>query len=256
MSTSKLQPVVLGIVLTLCLAACAPAVTPSTANTDVLYQVSTLGALQQGLFGGSETIAVLKQHGDFGLGTFDALNGEMIVLDGKVYQVTVDGVGHVAADTDTTPFAVVTFFETDATLTLNQSVDLVGLGTFIDGIIPTENVFYAIKLAGTFEYLKTRSEAKQMQPYPLLTEALKNQTLYEFTNVRGTMVGFRTPAYAAGLNQAGYHFHFISEDGKTGGHVLEAKLANVPILLDETRQWETVLPRNAAFDDANLNPQK
>lgn len=238
------------------LAACVPAVQLSKADNDVLYQVSTLSALQQGLFDGSATMATLKQRGDFGLGTFDGLNGEMIVLDGTVYQVTVDGVGHIAADNETTPFAVVTNFETDATIQLDRDVDFVGLGTFIDEHISTENVFYAIKLAGTFGYIKTRSEAKQTPPYPLLADALKNQTTFEFNNVRGTMVGFRTPAYAAGLNQAGYHFHFVTDDRKTGGHVLDAKLVNVPILLDETRQWETALPSNAAFDDANLNPQQ
>lgn len=246
----------LGLVfLALLVLACAPAASPTASANDVLFQVSALSALQQGVFGGAETIGALKQRGNFGLGTFDALNGEMIMLDGKVYQVTVDGVGRVAADTDTTPFAVVTFFETDTNVPLDQSVDFPGLGTFIDAHIPTQNVFYAIKIAGTFDYLKTRSEAKQTPPYPLLTDALKTQTTFEFNNVKGTMVGFRTPAFAAGANQVGYHFHFISEDGKTGGHVLEAKLANLPILLDETRQWETLLPNDAAFDDANLKPQ-
>lgn len=238
------------------LAACGSLPVPTAQPRDVLYQVSTLGALQQGLFNGAESISVLKQHGDFGLGTFDGLNGEMIVLDGKVYQVTVDGVRHVASDNDTTPFAVVTYFDPDINFTLDHAVDLAGLGAAIDTHLPTPNVIYAIKIAWTFDYIKTRSEARQSPPFPLLADALKNQTTFEFNNVSGTLVGFRMPAYAGGMNQVGYHFHFITDTGAAGGHVLDLKINSVPILLDETRQWETALPDDPSFDGAILNPPK
>ncbi len=36
---------------------------------------------------GTMTVGELLEHGDLGLGTLDSIDGELIVLDGKAYQV-------------------------------------------------------------------------------------------------------------------------------------------------------------------------
>ena len=82
-----------------------------TATAESIYQVALLQSLAQGYFDGSITVADLKEHGDTGIGTFDGLNGEMIVLEGVVYQATGDGSVVVPADDETVPFSNVTFFE-------------------------------------------------------------------------------------------------------------------------------------------------
>ena len=56
-------------------------------NRDVLYQVSLLQSLANGDYTGSVTVGELKQHGDIGIGTFDRLNGEMIMLDGEAHRL-------------------------------------------------------------------------------------------------------------------------------------------------------------------------
>lgn len=235
---------------------CASLIPATTPDRDILYQVSTLGALQQGLYQGGMTYGQLKQHGDFGVGTFDALDGEMVATDGKFYQVTSDGVAHRVQDAQTAPFAAITFFDSDKTITLNQSVDFQGLGAFLDSQLPTRNIFYAIKIVGTFDYVKTRSVPRQKEPYPPLAEVVKTQPTFEFNNVQGTLVGLRSPDYVVGINQPGYHFHFITADEKSGGHVLEMKLHGVTIALDETRNWETVLPNVPAFNSATISASK
>ena len=80
---------------------------------DTLYQVSTLGALNTGVFEGSEDYATLRQHGDCGIGSFTGLDGEMVALDGVFYQVRTDGVPVQASDGQSAPFAMVTWFQAD-----------------------------------------------------------------------------------------------------------------------------------------------
>src|SRR6202158_1160555 len=63
-----------------------------------IFQTSTVDALMEGASQGDMTMGELKTHGDFGLGTFDGLDGEMIELDGKVFQVRADGHAHPVED--------------------------------------------------------------------------------------------------------------------------------------------------------------
>ncbi len=60
-------------------------------NSEKMYQVSTLQALMLGYSRGVITVSELLQHGDTGLGTFENVDGEMILLDGVCYRATEDG---------------------------------------------------------------------------------------------------------------------------------------------------------------------
>jgi acetolactate decarboxylase len=221
-------------------------------DRETEYQVSTIGALMQGVYDGSVTAGSLPTYGDIGVGTFQALDGEMVVLDGVVYQVKLDGTAVRAPDAVKVPFAAVTFFDVDRTAEIAESLDLPGLQSYIDQMLPTQNVFYAVKIDGKFKYMKTRSVPAQQKPYPILTEAVKNQQVSEFNDVEGTVVGFRCPPYVDGVNVPGYHFHFLTRDRTRGGHVLDLKTAGIRIDLDSTSNFVMVLPDNAEFNRANL----
>jgi len=214
----------------------------SAAERDVLFQYATLSGLMAGGFDGEMTYAELKQHGDFGVGTFIGVDGEMIQVDHQVYQVKADGKAYPVAGETKTPFAVVTYFEPDHTLALDQVMDCEALKTEIDHRLPTEDLPYAIKVEGTFAYMKTRSVPPQKKPYPPLAEVLKTQPTFEFQEVEGTMVGFRLPAYMDGANAPGYHFHFITAERDAGGHVLACQAQDVQVAIDYTDKWYTVLP--------------
>jgi acetolactate decarboxylase len=185
-----------------------------------LYQVSYYQAIYSGKLDGIAPMAEVLKHGNFGIGGFDALNGEMILLDGKMYQVLASG--KIIADpdiSDKTPFAAATFF-----VSQKKTIIMVDSTMYrtIDTLINNPDVFVAVKISGTFGYIKTRSVPKQSKPYRPLSEIAKTQPVFEGRKIKGTMVGFRSPLYAAGINPPGYHMHFISEDVTFGGHVLEA----------------------------------
>jgi acetolactate decarboxylase len=213
-------------------------------DNDTLFQVSTINALLNGDYHGAMTFGDLKRYGDFGIGTFDGLDGEMIGLEGRFYQIKADGVAYPVLNSMTTPFAVVTVFDVDKTLSLPGPLDYEGLQRTVDGLIPDKTIFYAIRVEGTFTYIKTRSVPKQKEPYPPLVEAVKNQTVFEFHDVKGTIVGFWCPDAAKGVNVPGYHLHFLTADRKAGGHLLACQLQQGTIAVDYTSDFYMVLPQH------------
>jgi acetolactate decarboxylase len=72
----------------------------------VLFQASTIGALLDGAYDGDVTFAELAEHGDLGLGTLNALDGEMIALDGRFYRADASGTIREVDPGERTPFAV------------------------------------------------------------------------------------------------------------------------------------------------------
>jgi acetolactate decarboxylase len=194
----------------------------------------------------------LKDYGDFGLGTFDRLDGEMVVLDGAVYQAKADGSIHVANDSAKTPFAEVTSFQPDVVLSLEGSYNLTELERYLEGHLPTKNLFYAIRIDGTFDRMTTRSVHAQRRPYPSLEEALENQTVSELGPTAGTVVGFSSPEYFGGLVATGYHFHFVDGNRSRGGHVLDLQTTNATVIVDQTSEFDLLLPEEGTFLHADL----
>ena len=230
------------MLLLLAIAIAVPGCSKSTANRDVLYQISMYSVLSEGGYDGDVTYKDLRQHGDFGIGTFDNLDGEMIALEGEFYQIKADGKAYPVDDSMETPFAIVTFFEPDEAISLDNISDYEQLKQYVDGMLPNRDIFYAIKIEGNFEYIKARSVAAQSKPYPSLDEALKEQTIFELHDVAGTLVGFWCPAYVDEINVPGYHFHFITADRKAGGHLLECQIRSAQAEIDYTSDFYMALP--------------
>ena len=219
----------------------------NTQDTDTLFQLSTINALMDGIYDGEMTYKEVKQKGDFGIGTFNALDGEMVAVNGGFYQITSDGAVHSVSPSMKTPFAAVTFFNADQTVSIAEPSSLDQLKSLIDPRLPTKNVFYAIKIEGLFSRIKLRSVPKQEKPYPPLADVIKTQPTFEYQNIKGTIVGLYCPQYAEGINVPGYHFHFISADRTKGGHVLECETRNGTISIDDTTGLHVVLLKTDAF---------
>ncbi|HXW98185.1 MAG TPA: acetolactate decarboxylase [Methanomicrobiales archaeon] len=209
-------------------------------DRDLLYQVSTYSALAGGAYAPVEPVRVLMGNGDLGLGTFEGLDGEMVVVDGTCYQVKSDGIARPADPSLGVPFAAVTFFSPDITVPGIVAENLTQLDNAISARLPDPNLFYAIRIDGTFPDIRVRSVPAQSRPYPPLADALTHQVVYEYHNVTGTVVGFYTPASAAGLNVVGYHFHFITTDRNRGGHVLDIAAAGDTAELDPVARYTVV----------------
>lgn len=228
--------------------------TQSHADRETLYQVSTISALAQGAFGGIQQVSELKKRGDFGIGTFDALDGEMIVYNGRVYKAAADGSVTVAPDKETTPFAIVTYFDRDYSFTTDKPMNYTMLTDYLTSSIPSKNTVYAVKISGTFPAMKVRSVPEQHEPYPSLVAAAANQSVFSFSNIKGTVVGFYLPGYMNGLNMPGYHLHFISDDRMSGGHILDLEAdPNTTIELDGTPQVFALIPEAG---DTKINTSK
>lgn len=221
-------------------------------NKD-LIQVSTINALIQGVYDGAVTFGELRRKGNFGIGTFDELDGEMVALDGIVYQVRGDGKVSRVPDNVSTPFASMTQFESDTTTPGLSASTYDDLKALIDGGLPSENLFYAVKVTGEFPKMKVRSVKRQAKPYRPLTEVVEDQAMFDFENTSGTLVGFICPDYVQGVNVAGYHLHYLSDDKSQGGHVLEFELADGTVEVDYLSDFRMMLPQNSHFLDIDLS---
>ena len=207
-----------------------------------LFQTSTIDALLRGEYDGDVDFAELAGRGDFGLGTVDVLDGEMVALDGRFYQAKADGWAYEIDPRARTPFAVVTFFEPTLYRTLDAPTDFDAFCALLDRLVGEEAPCCAVRLDGRFGYVKTRSVPRQRKPYPPLAEVVKHQPTFELRDVPGSIVGFRFPGYAQGLNVAGYHFHFITDDRGAGGHVLGFRLASGELSVDQEADLRLELP--------------
>jgi acetolactate decarboxylase len=233
-----------------------PAASVRAAERDTLFQTSTINALLEGVYDGDLTVATLRQRGDFGLGTLNGLDGEMVQIDGQVFQVRSDGKARRVPDDALVPFADTTFFDADHSVTVEKPLSFQEMTAYLDTLLPSRNIFYAIRIEGTFAHVKTRSVPRQAKPYPRLAEVVKTQPTFEFRNQRGVMAGFWTPNYAAGLNVPGYHFHFLTAERTGGGHVLECTLRTVKISVDDTPRFHLDLPRTREFQAAVLDTDR
>jgi acetolactate decarboxylase len=221
-----------------------------------LFQTSTVDALLEGKYEGDVSFAELGDRGDFGLGTLDALDGEMICLDGSFYQVKADGQAYAIEGSAMTPFAVVTVFEPDTFQTLSMPMDFEALCDYLDGVIGGGAVCCAIRVDGHFEYVKTRSVPRQHKPYPPLVEVVKDQPTFDLCDVSGSLVGFRSPDYAQGLNVSGYHFHFITADRSAGGHMLGCRLVRGELYIDHEGDLRLEVPPDVGLPAPDQSPAK
>ncbi|MEM8607200.1 MAG: acetolactate decarboxylase [Myxococcota bacterium] len=220
--------------------------------SDALFQVSIIDALLAGDYDGVATLSEVRQHGDFGLGTFDRLDGEMIVLDGTVYQVRGDGTVRVPPMSETTPYAMVTKFAVDAQWSIDRAMTMGELEAELDRRIDNPNIFHAVRIDGVIPRLELRSVNAQEKPYPDILEVAETQSTWTHENVPGTLVGFRSPAYVGTMAVSGYHWHFISDDRTLGGHVLSADVHHGLARIDAIRKWDVRLPESATFDKLDL----
>ena len=217
-----------------------------------IFQVSTFSALMQGAYDGSITYKEVAEAGNFGIGTFNQINGEMVALDGAFYQDSPTGALTKVNPNQTTPFAVVTFFENSYQEKLLSSRDFDQLGKLLLPYIKERNTPHAIKIEGSFRHLHLRSLPRQEPPYPILIKAVKKQHEYDFYDIQGTLVGFYFPEYLNGVNVGGFHFHFISTDRTKGGHVLNVSTKSATCSIQPCQDLKIYFPNSASFAEVDL----
>jgi len=217
-----------------------------------LYQVSTSAALVQGVYQGCVTVGQIKAHGDFGLGTYDALDGEGLMLDGHVYQALGDGTVIEPADSATAPFWVSAEFESDRSLAIDSVNGWEDLCKQIDSLRRSENIFTAIRIDGVFDEIHYRVACKSAPGTDLVT-ATSHQAEFTLKNINGTLLGFWSPTYARTFNIPGYHLHFLSADHQHAGHVLGINAKNLKLQVMDADNLTMALPESPEFLKADLS---
>ena len=221
-----------------------------------MFQVSTLQALALGYSRSVITVAELLEEGDTGLGTFEDVNGEMIVLDGHCYRAKQDGsVIEVEPDAGV-PFSAVAKLRGEREFPLENMKDIQSIRTELTRKIEERfglNSMHVIRIDGLFEKVDARSEAPYRSHHVTLKTVLdSNQTAFIFENIRGSLVGVYFPDHMDGINMPGWHLHFLSDDRTKGGHVFDVSIKEGTVRLDKINRVEIYLPKDAAFDTYSL----
>lgn len=222
--------------------------TSDDAAAHRLFQTSTLSALLDGAYEGEMTIDEVLTHGDLGLGTLAGLDGELVVLDGRALVGRADGSVSPVPGDSRTPFAVVTPFTPGPAIALG-ALDHDDMLAALDEAAPAP--VSALRLDGTFRRLRLRAVRRQFPPYRPLTEVVDDQGEWEAGAVDATLVGFRFPSEAAGLDAPGWHLHALTRDGRTGGHVLVADLTSGTASMDAAAEVHLEIPAGVSLDPAD-----
>ncbi len=222
---------------------------------NTIFQYSTIDALLAGLYDGDMTLKDLKFQGDFGLGTLNGIDGELIVLEGQAYHAEAGGKAVIPADTSKIPFAAVTFFQEDTILKLGKIASLEELNKAVLKGLPSKNLFYAIRIDTRVNHIKTRAIPKQNTPYEPLAQVVKHQVVVQQTG-EGTLVGIYSPAFVKGVGVPGFHWHFISKDRTSGGHVLALNMPAAVARIDTLHDFTVSLPDNPKYDALDLTKDK
>lgn len=206
-----------------------------------IYISAPINALVEGLYEEDTLISDIKKRGNFGIGTFNNLDGEMVMLGGEVFQLLANGKVKIVDDSMQTPFSCVTFFKADAGEEVRGEYDYQQFNELLDKCIPSKNMLYSIRIVGLFKYVRTRSVPKQDNYRPLV-EVAKEQPEFVYKDIRGTMVGFYNPSFISSVNVPGYHFHFLSEDFQRGGYLLECHMREGEIGVQHHSHMDLGLP--------------
>jgi len=205
---------------------------------STLFQVSTSGALVEGIYKGAVDVARLRELGDFGIGTFEGLDGEMVAMEGRFYQVRSDSTVREADDGDLSPFAVVTWFEPERTIEIERCPDLDFLIRKLDSM-------------RTLDSVHLRAMCRTEEGVPLVAAAA-DQPEFHLGKVEGAMVGFWSPDYVKNIDIPGYHLHFITKDRSAGGHLLGLSGSGLRIGLQQVTEMRVALPATEEFLRADL----
>jgi acetolactate decarboxylase len=210
-------------------------------SMKTIYISTPISALVEGIYEENISFAEIKLHGDFGVGTFNDLDGEMMMFNGTTYQINSEGRINVIGDEALSPFACVTFFNPIFHDDIVEEMDYHAFVERLYSLLPSPNLFYAIMVEGSFAHIKTRSFPRQESYHPM-AEVTDSQRIFDFNKIDGNIVGFFTPSFMASLNIPGLHLHFLSFDRKYGGHILECRPLKCRIEIQLIDKVEISLP--------------
>lgn len=220
---------------------------------NTIYQISTFGALVEGCLDGFISLKELRKLGNFGIGGITGLDGEITCLDGEFYHLLENGSINFADKKAMSPRMTMSFFKASRSININQPFFYNDLQKIIESSIPSKNIMYAIKIIGDFTFVKTKCYPKQNKPYPRGgVKIASSKKIFEMSNIRGTMIGYFMPEHLKELGYFKYHFHFLSADKKYGGHIIDFKIIQGNIEIDDKHNLFVSLPKSIDYYKADF----
>ena len=220
-----------------------------------VFQLGLMSALLAGVYDGPTPLREVLRHGDLGLGTFNGLDGEMMLLDGVCFRMRSDGSIDRPDLDERTPFAIVTRFTASASSSIDQPMDRAEVISLVQTMVPSENYLYAVRVTGSFESVTTRTVQRQTPPYRPMREAVRDQSVLEFRSLAGTIAGFRTPLYERGIGVPVGTSISSTMSAAAGGHVLDFRILSGTVDVCVATELDLRLPLDDGFRDADLEPQ-
>ena len=198
----------------------APATASAADDRTWVVQAGTYDYLASPDYDGLATVGSVIRDQTLGLGTFDHLDGEFVLVGGVPYRIGIDGIPRRADADSTTPFLEAIRFAPDRSGPVAPGTTCANLTAAVNALAATDSGIVAVRVRGTFASLVTRSVPAQPEPHPTLTAAVAGQTQFDLGERRAVLVGFRTGPDLAGTGAPGLHLHGVTADRAAGGHVL------------------------------------
>lgn len=219
-------------------------------GVDEIFQVSTFGALKDGVFNGDYTLEQLKLKGNFGIGVCNNINGEWVAFQGKFYKTKPDGSVEEVALSEKIPFAVVTTFKAPTRFSLNNVTSLADLDRKIPLLFKNENVPCAILIEGNFESIELSHLKEQFPPYRPLSETKKGKS--SVSHERGMLIGYWFPSYMKEFNSKNIHFHYLSRDRSHCGSLENVKFKTAKVAIQRANSLDIYFPKLQTFSNARI----
>jgi len=205
-----------------------------------LNQYATFSGLKAGNYDGLFKLDEVIKGNNFGIGTFEDLDGEMVGFDNHFYRMRSDGTVIPVKSKDLSPFASLMKFHSPIVLSLKPNSDMKALLKVLkDEINP--NRIYALKITGVFSEISTRISPKQSKPYVKLATVLEKESVKQVREgEEGTIAGFFAPALYATILNEGFHLHFLNKEKNYGGHVVDFMAEEVKLEVVEIDEMELI----------------
>jgi acetolactate decarboxylase len=195
-----------------------------SANPRTLYQVSTIQAFGSGRLGGVVSLKRLLEVGTMGLASGDRLDGELTILDSRVYRIRATGSVDTPSLTMKTPFAGITAFVPISESGLAPGTHETDIPRIVNRARGHRSARVAMKIVGTFRTITTRASLRQVPPFKSLAHLTADERRFSFSAISGTIVGFLLTGAGTKSSYPGLHLHFVSSDRSCAGHVLDFEL--------------------------------
>jgi acetolactate decarboxylase len=209
-------------------------------------QFAVLDALLAGAYESGITAGAVRELGDFGVGCCDHLGGEVVVLDGAVYECTVGAPPDRMRDEQILPFVDVCRFPPTTARRVSE-LDLAAFTARVEDGLASRNLFHAVRVDGLFSAVRVRITPRQEHPFRPLADVTSGQIETQLEAVSGTLIGFWAPTIYQGITVAGLHLHFLADDRSVGGHVLDVTIGEAELRLAAYARFDLRLPTDEQF---------